>query len=996
MGSDPQAEGVELQQLNRELRAISTCNQTLMRAQDEPTLLGDICRIVCDEAGYRMAWVGYAEHDEAKTVRPVASAGFEEGYLASAQLTWSEATEWGRGPGGTAIRRGETVLVQDIASDPRMAPWREGAARRGYRSTVGLPLKAEDGTAFGVLLIYSSEANVVTPEELRLLEELAGDLAFGITVLRARVERKRAESVMRARLRLLEFAGSHSMDEVLTATLDELEALTGSTIGFYHFVEPDQKTLSLQNWSTNTLLNMCQAAGKGSHYAIDQAGVWVDCVRERRPVIHNDYASLAHKRGLPEGHAPVIREAVVPIFRGSQIKAIIGVGNKPTAYDEPDIGIVSQLGDLSWDIIERMRIEQGLRESEEKFSAAFNASPSLVAITRLADGQILEVNPAYTRMLGYSREESLGRTTSELSIWADQAARDTFLAELKSSGQVTDLETRLRRKDGTLVAVLDSARTIQIQGETYVLSVARDITERKKAEDALRVSEQKFRALAENSPDNIFRYDLGGRVIYANQQVLLTLEGLVHAIYGKTPLELSPEGLYAGGLAELQHYQATLQDVIRTGGMAEVEMHVPDASGGLRTHLVRFRAERDADGKIAGALAFGRDITEKTRLEEQLRQSQKMEAIGQLAGGVAHDFNNILTAIIGFGNLAKMKMKPDDPQQVLIDHILASSDRAAHLTHSLLAFSRKQVLLPKPVDLNAIVQNVGKLLSRLIGEDIELIPRLTGQGLIVMADEGQIEQVLMNLATNARDAMPGGGSLTIATEAKELGADFMSSHGYGKAGKYALMTVSDTGRGMDAKTRERIFEPFFTTKAPEKGTGLGLSMVYGIIKQHEGFINVYSEPGKGTTFRIYLPMVAKATTEARAEPEPLPRGGHERLLLAEDDPVIRNLIGDILREFGYQVLEAVDGMDALDKIIARPGAIDLMILDVVMPKMNGKEVYDAARRMGGQPKTLFISGYTADFISQKGIFEEGVQFLAKPVSPFELLKKIRLILDEKA
>jgi signal transduction histidine kinase/GAF domain-containing protein len=387
-----------LHRLNRELRAISSCNQTLLRAVDEQTLLNDVCRIICDEAGYRLAWVGYAEHDDAKTVRPVAWAGFDSGYIANARLSWSDDTERGRGPAGKAIRSGEIIYVQDSATDPQMAPWRESALQRSYRSGVALPLEDESAKVFGVLLIYSSEPNAITPDEIRLMEELSHDLAFGIVALRTRAERKRIEDIRQARLRLLEFANSHSMDELLTATLDEIEALTGSTIGFYHFLGSDQKTLSLQNWSTNTLKNMCTAAGKGSHYAIAQAGVWVDCVGERRPVIHNDYASLPHRKGMPEGHAPVIREVVVPIFRGNLIKAIIGVGNKPTNYNGSDIEIVSQLGDLSWDVAERKRAEETLRDKTRVTNMLLDALPCVALLMRPHTWEIVASNEAAVKV----------------------------------------------------------------------------------------------------------------------------------------------------------------------------------------------------------------------------------------------------------------------------------------------------------------------------------------------------------------------------------------------------------------------------------------------------------------------------------------------------------------------------------------------------------------------------------------------------------------------
>ncbi|WP_316411623.1 hybrid sensor histidine kinase/response regulator [Mesoterricola silvestris] len=805
---------------------------------------------------------------------------------------------------------------------------------------------------------------------------------------------------MEARLRLLEFAGTHTMDAFLTAALDEMEALSGSTIGFYHFLEPDQRTLTLQNWSTHTLKDMCRAEGKGSHYSIDQAGVWCDCVRERRPVIHNDFAALPHRKGLPENHAPVLREMVVPVFRGNLITAIIGVGNKPTDYDEHDVQILSRLGDLSWDIVERKRTEEQLQVSENRLRLTLEGSHIGIWDWDIRTGQWY-ASPTFYTMLGYEPHRGFsghGELTERVH------PEDLPLVARKMEKVLTGgfdeytCEVRMRHADG-------SYRWQRVTGigvdhdrdgkTTRMLGIRVDITDRREAEEALAQRERDFRTLAENSPDNVIRYDRDCRVLYTNHQARSTLGGHGEHALGRTPLEMSPEGLIPGYLHEVEAYQSALQGVIAKGGMGEVEMHVMAASGEMQTHSVRFTEERDAEGRIVGALAIGRDVTERKKLMEQLNQSQKMEAIGQLAGGVAHDFNNILTAIIGFGNLAKMRMKAEDPQMTLIDQILAASDRAANLTRSLLAFSRKQVIIPRPVDVNGILGTVEKLLARLIGEDIELVTRPGKQSLIVMADEGQIEQVLLNLATNARDAMPKGGTLSISTEARRLGKDFPALHGFGRQGRFALITVSDTGVGMDARTRMRIFEPFFTTKELGKGTGLGLSMVYGILQQHEGFINVYSEPGKGTTFRIYLPLADMAAADALPETEARPPGGTETLLLAEDDEVVRTMTSGILREFGYRVLEAADGKEALEKALAPGMGIDLMILDVVMPKMSGKEVYEAVRREGLEYRTLFISGYTADLLNRKGFFEDGAHYLSKPASPFDLLMKIRKILDER-
>ncbi len=371
-----------------------------------------------------------------------------------------------------------------------------------------------------------------------------------------------------------------------------------------------------------------------------------------------------------------------------------------------------------------------------------------------------------------------------------------------------------------------------------------------------------------------------------------------------------------------------------------------------------------------------------------------MEAIGQLAGGIAHDFNNILTAIIGYAHLLKMKAKEDDPLRTYAEHILSLSDRATNLTQGLLALKQETDNQLKAGEVSMKLSgNVEKLLLRIIGEDIELKTILADGEVTVMADAGQMEQVLMNLATNARDAMTEGGQLTIETDVVEVDNKFKKTHGFGKPGMYVLISETDTGGGMDDKTKGRIFEPFYTTKDVGKGTGLGLSIVYGIIKQHDGYINVYSEPGKGTTFKIYLPLI-KAEAE-REMPEAMlsPETGNETLLLAEDDKEVRAFTREILTEFGYVVIEASDGEDAIAKFTENKDRIQLLLLDVIMPKKNGKEAYDEIKRIRPDMRALFMSGYTADVIHKKGIVDEGLNFILKPVSPTVLLKKVRDMLD---
>jgi len=386
--------------------------------------------------------------------------------------------------------------------------------------------------------------------------------------------------------------------------------------------------------------------------------------------------------------------------------------------------------------------------------------------------------------------------------------------------------------------------------------------------------------------------------------------------------------------------------------------------------------------------------TENANLEAQLRQAQKMEAIGQLAGGVAHDFNNILCAIIGFGTLLEMGLDKDDPVRDHLKQILAAADRATRLTQSLLAFSRKQIINPRSSDLNDIVRDIEKMLNRLITEDIELRIDLPRKELRVLVDQGQIDQVLVNLVTNARDAMPNGGLLTVRTAESEPPSEMLIAQQSPCPGRCALLEVSDTGEGIDMGVRERIFEPFFTTKEVGKGTGLGLSMVYGIVKQHGGHITAHSEPGQGATIRIYLPIVDNVPVTPVHVEEPLrPPTGNEMVLVVEDDHEVRALHHAILETFGYRVIDAVDGEDAVVQFIRHRDEIDLVIMDVVMPRKNGRQAYGEIVGLRPDIKVLFMSGYAEDIVQEKGITADGLNFIPKPAPPLDMLKKVRDILD---
>jgi two-component system sensor histidine kinase TtrS len=421
------------------------------------------------------------------------------------------------------------------------------------------------------------------------------------------------------------------------------------------------------------------------------------------------------------------------------------------------------------------------------------------------------------------------------------------------------------------------------------------------------------------------------------------------------------------------------------------QLRLQKASEGLEETVAQRTAElRKVNEELESEIAERiRTVEEKTKLQEQLLQTQKMEAVGILAGGVAHDFNNILSAIVGYASLLRNKLRPDDPLLYNASQILAAADRASGLTKGLLAFSRKQVIELKPVDLNDIVRGFQRMLSRIIGEDITLIITCHSAELTVEADSGQIEQVMMNLATNSRDAMPRGGSLSIATGMTEIG----SEGGEVAPGRSDVLSVSDSGVGIDKEKQKHIFEPFFTTKEVGKGTGLGLAIAYGIVKKHNGTIHLYSEPGKGTTFKIFLPMIETPAAEALAAKHAPSLSGHETVLLAEDEPMGRQVTRAILEEHGYRVIEAVDGADLVRVFGDHRDEVQLVLCDLIMPKMNGREACALINTMRPGIRTIYMSGYTADIIAQQGIVEQGIQLLSKPINPTDLLTRIREVLS---
>lgn len=549
--------------------------------------------------------------------------------------------------------------------------------------------------------------------------------------------------------------------------------------------------------------------------------------------------------------------------------------------------------------------------------------------------------------------------------------------------------------EGAVVAVMVFfSDEIRERDERLMCSVSEvssqlgSLFQRRIALDALKESEARFRQIAENIDGAFWITD-------ASKYELLYISPAYESIWGR-----AREDLYKRPKAWMDALHPDDRERViaalarQTSGEYDEAYRIVRPDKSLRWIRERAFPIKDDSGAVYRIAGIAEDITEERKLQDHIAQAQKLDAIGEVTGGVAHDFNNILTAIMGFANLLQIKIPEPDPRLRDVEQIISVAKKASILTQSLLAFSRRKASETEPVNVSAAINTMVKLLARIIREDVEVKLDIKDETLVVDADLVQFDQILINLATNARDAMPSGGTLTIGVDAIEMDSEFIKANGFGRTGRYALITVSDTGTGMDEETKKRIFEPFFTSKEEGKGTGLGLAIVYGIVKRHNGFINVYSELGTGTTFRIYLP----ATDEPlKKQVEPAPekvRGGSETILLAEDNDDVRNLMKAALTDYGYRVIEAADGEDAVARFLENKETIRLLILDLIMPRKNGRDVYKEIKGRLSGIKALFMSGYTAEIMHTDDLAEEGINFITKPVLPTELLRTVRAMLDE--
>jgi PAS domain S-box-containing protein len=785
-------------------------------------------------------------------------------------------------------------------------------------------------------------------------------------------------------------------EEVAHTSLSIAEGLTSSNFGWIGKVNPsgrlDTIAISDPGWDS---CRMDKSQSIRMIKDMEICGIWGRVLKDGKSLITNNPAIHPDRVGLPSGHPELTSFLGVPLKQANQIIGMIALGNKPLGYELHDQEAIETLSVALVEALGRKRAEGALRESEKRFRELYNNAP--VGYHEFdIEGRITSLNRTELEMLGYTLEERIGQFVWS-SITEEEKSRQTVLDKL--AGVVPpsrSLERTYRRKDGTTFPVLIQDQLLKdSEGKIKGMrSTVQDITERKRAEEDLRKSEERYRSLFNGLPIALYRTTPEGQIVDSNP-ALVEMLGYPNR---ESLLAVNAHDTYAN-----------LEDRIKWQSSMDIEGIVRNYEKQLRRLDAKIiwveentRAVRDAEDRVVYYEGSFQDVTGRKKkeqemmvLQEQLRQSQKMEAIGRLAGGIAHDFNNLLTIIKGYTQLSLLEMREGDPLRANLQEVKNATDRASDLIRQILAFSRRQVLDMMILDLDMVMGDLDKMLRRVIGEDIELVTLLAEDLGRVKTDPGQIQQVIMNLAVNAKDAMPNGGKLTIETENVELDEAYARAHVAVTPGRYVMLSVSDTGVGMSAGVRDQVFEPFFTTKEKGKGTGLGLSTVYGIVKQSGGNIWVYSESGRGTTFKIYLPRVDEPLEEVKgvAVRVELPRGS-ETILVVEDEEKVRKLTVRILRGQGYTVLEAPHGDDALLVCEQHEGPIHLLVTDVVMPGMSGGQLADRVERLRPEMKILYVSGYTDNAIVHHGVLEKGVNYIQKPFTIEGLARKVREVLDK--
>ena len=817
----------QLHNLNRALLAISSCNQAMLRANNELQLLNDICHIIVEIGGYRMVWVGYAQDDPKKSVRPVAKAGMEDGYLELLDITWKNTAK-GQGPVGTAIRKGRPSVVRNIQKDTKFKPWRNEALIRGYASILSIPLK--NGTrVFGALTIYSATPNAFDVEETKLLTTLADNMAYGITILQNRKAKEMAE--------------------------DEL------------------------------------------------------------------------------------------------------------------------------------------RQSEERYRSLFQNRHTAMLIIEPGSGSIIDANPAAVSYYGWGREQLCRMNISEINTLSDDEIKAEMKKARKMDCNLFPFSHRLA--DGTIREVEVVSGPITIRGKSLLYSIVNDVTERNRAQSQLIEGSKRMHYILATTKAGIWESGTGlNAAIWSDE---------IWRLYGLDPHSCEPSTENWLNTIIPEDREEIREQIIKTkrnGTELNCMWRVRDPDGSIRWLLAKGTPFKDSEGKRLGYMGIVIDITdrkkeeeEKQHLEAQLFKAQRLETIGTLAGGIAHDFNNILTPILGYAEMGRDNLHFDQAEHDYFNEIMLAAERAKTLISQILTFSRAQKITLSRVSIQGVVTEALKLLRASIPATVTIDKEMDDACGQVLADPSQIHQVIVNLCTNAFQAMgENAGVITIALEEIMPSGELLKSLPEPHAKRYAHLIVSDTGTGMDESVMERIFEPFFTTKSINKGTGLGLSVVHGIISNCNGQINVDSQPGKGTTFNIYLPVI-EGQKSGVAEQEHLPEKGSGRVLFVDDEEASTRMMTIMLGKLGYSIQATNSPLQALELFRKNPDRFDLVITDLTMPEMTGIDLADELQSLKPGLPIILMTGYSKDLENVKALRKHGIRsFMKKPVKMARISSAIKEVI----
>jgi len=864
--------------------------------------------------------------------------------------------------------------------------WLKLMEEKGELNNYRIRGKKKDGTRFWFSI------------NSRAIKDQNGKIVYYVSTLEDITEQVQEEKKNKINILILQALldlhqiSLESVRDVKSFIVNKCIEITGSKLVYVGFIDEDETVLKTTFWSEN-IIDMCQLDyDRSLRFNIKTGGLWAESIRQRKAIVINDYEGPhLFKKGLPDGHISIKRFMGIPILYKDKVVLAGCFANKEEPYDENDIIHATLLLQGFWNFIMFDRIQRGLRESELKYRSLFENAND--AIFLLKEDKFIDCNTKALEMFKCSREQIIGKTPYQFSPPLQSNGRYSnekamALIKLALDGKIHSFEWTHSTIDGTPFYTDVSLSRLNIDKETYVLALVRDITERKKAEEQLKHEKERFSSLVEYMPYGLLVLNRAGHFIYVNSEWT--------RLFGYTQKEIPNGKTWFKKAFPDQDYRKMVREIwlkdmedIKIGDRRPREFNVTCKDGSVKViSFVTVLLENEL------FITTAYDITDHRRTEEQLLQAQKMEAVGRLAGGIAHDFNNMLTVILGHTQLALLDVDEANPLYHRLQEIDKAGQRSAELTRNLLAFARKQTISPKTLNLNEVIEDMLKMLKRLIGENIEL-KWIPGRGLWnVSFDSAQLNQVIINLVVNAKDAIEDIGIITIETKNIILDESYCKTHLGFQVGEYVMLAISDNGIGMDKQTLEHIFEPFFTTKDVDKGSGLGLSTVYGIIKQNNGFINAYSEPNKGTTFKIYFPRFEgdREKTKLKESAEiKMSRG--ETVLVVEDEKDVMELCIYMLEGLGYKVIAANKPQEAIKVINEYKEDIHLLLTDVVMPEMNGKELSAIIKDIKPHIKCLFMSGYTSNAIAHNGIIQDDIIYIQKPFTLYELSVKLREALD---